>query len=154
MGTVDVSFLKSSNRFTAYSFYPIELKLDRTIPDINPHNRSELDFSISFQGARLLKYLNRFTAYSIHPIELKFGRIILDIIPYNFAQPGFRLTFRGCCGARLLQFSNRFNTFCSSYAIELKLCRMIQDISPHKTSASDLRYFDIESVVGRSFRFR
>ena len=39
--------LKSSNRFTAYNFYPTELKLDMMIPVINPHNRSKLDFSIS-----------------------------------------------------------------------------------------------------------
>ena len=44
-------YLKSSNRFTAYSIYPIELKFDRLILDISPHNRSKLDFSISLQGA-------------------------------------------------------------------------------------------------------
>ena len=42
--------LETSNRFTAYSSYPIELKLDRMILDTGPHNRSEPDFSISFQG--------------------------------------------------------------------------------------------------------
>ena len=42
--------LKSSNRFTAYIFYPIELKLGRMILDVRPNHRSKPDFSISFQG--------------------------------------------------------------------------------------------------------
>ena len=69
-------FLKFSNRFTAYSFYSIELKLGRMILDISPHNRLESDFPISPGGAvraRLLKFSNRFTAYSIYPTKLKLG---------------------------------------------------------------------------------
>ena len=42
-------FLKSLNRFTAYSSYLNELKLGRMIPDIYHHNLSELDFSIFSQ---------------------------------------------------------------------------------------------------------
>ena len=42
--------LKSSNQFTAYIFYSIELKFDGMILDISPLDRSEPDFPISFQG--------------------------------------------------------------------------------------------------------
>ena len=44
-------FLKSSNRVTAYSIHPIELKLDRMILDTIPLNSSEPNFSIFFQEA-------------------------------------------------------------------------------------------------------
>ena len=47
---VAARLLKSWNRFTAYSFYAIELKLCRMIADITPYNHSELDFSTFFQG--------------------------------------------------------------------------------------------------------
>ena len=74
--------LQFTNQFTAYSFYAIELKLGRMIPDTNPHYRSELFFFIFARGAmrpRILKSSNRFTAYSFDAIELKLGRMILDI---------------------------------------------------------------------------
>ena len=78
-GVVRAHLLRSSNRFTAYSFYAIELKLGRMILDISLHNRLESDFPFSPRGAvgaRLLKFSNRFTAYSIYPIELKLSMII------------------------------------------------------------------------------
>ena len=43
-GAVGARLLKLSNRFTAYSIYPIELKLGMKILDINLHNRYEQDF--------------------------------------------------------------------------------------------------------------
>ena len=43
--------LKSTNRFTAYSSYPIELKLGSMILDINPHNRSASHFSVPLRGS-------------------------------------------------------------------------------------------------------
>ena len=43
-GAVRTRLSKSTNRFTAYSPYPIELKHGRIVPDINHAN-----FSISFQ---------------------------------------------------------------------------------------------------------
>ena len=42
---------KFSNRFTAYNFVPIELKLGRMIPDISPFNGAKPDFSIPSRGA-------------------------------------------------------------------------------------------------------
>ena len=36
--------LKSSNRFTAYSIHPIELKLGRMTLDLSPHNLAESEF--------------------------------------------------------------------------------------------------------------
>ena len=60
--------LKSSNRFTAHNFDPIDLKLSRMMVDISPLNCSEPDFSMPFQGARFSKSSNRFTAYSIDPL--------------------------------------------------------------------------------------
>ena len=90
--------LKSSNRFTAYRSYPIELKLGRMILDIIPHKLSTSDFSISqggAVGARFLSYLNRSTAYSSHAIELKLGRMILDISPHNRSESDFPVSFKG-----------------------------------------------------------
>ena len=43
-GAVRARLLKHSNRFTAYSIDPIELKLGMISLDINPHNRYEQDF--------------------------------------------------------------------------------------------------------------
>ena len=62
------------------------------IPDINPHNRTALDFSISSQRARLLKSSSRLTAYSIDPIERNLGRIILDISGHNLAEPDVQIS--------------------------------------------------------------
>ena len=47
--------LKSSNRYTAYNFYPIELKLGRTILNINLHNRQQ-DFLGAREGLRILNF--------------------------------------------------------------------------------------------------
>ena len=58
--------LKSFNRFTACSSYLIELKLDRMIPDINPHNHSKLNFPTPrgrCGGARLQIFI------SIHSVQ-------------------------------------------------------------------------------------
>ena len=46
----EARLLKSSNRFTAYSSYPIELKLGRMILDISPLDRLASDCSISSRG--------------------------------------------------------------------------------------------------------
>ena len=43
--------LQSSNRFTAYSIYPIELKHCRMILDFSLHDVSGTDFSIFLPGA-------------------------------------------------------------------------------------------------------
>ena len=43
-GDVEACLLKFSNRFTAYSIDPTELKLGILILDINLHNRYEQDF--------------------------------------------------------------------------------------------------------------
>ena len=71
------------------------------IPDITPHNGSELDFSIFFQGAllggHLLKFLNLVTAYNSHPIELKLGRMILDISSHNRSESDFPISPWGRC---------------------------------------------------------
>ena len=113
--------LKSSNRFAAYSSYPIELELGRIILVISTHNRPKQDFCFQGRcGARLLEYSNRFTAYSSYPIELKRGRMILEIIPHNHSESDFFITPRGAVGVWLLKFPNRF-TACSIYPIELKL---------------------------------
>ena len=69
-------------------FHPTELKLPR-MPDINPHNRSNLSFSISSLEALWAAPVGIFK--SIHslgilPIELKFGRVLLNISPHNLAE--------------------------------------------------------------------
>ena len=56
----------------------------------------------------------------------------------------FRFPYRGLCGGAHL---NRFTAY-NFYAIELKLCRMIQDISPHNSSASDFFRFTLLGTVG------
>ena len=87
-----VRLLKFSNRFTACSIYPIELKFDCVILNVNPQIRSKLGFSISFQGARLLKSLNTFTACDIDPVELHLCRMILDINPHYLVEPDFSIS--------------------------------------------------------------
>ena len=79
--------LKSSNRFTAYSSCPIELKLSAMILDISPLNRSKPDFSNSFKGALWRRascniQINS-QPTSSYPTELNHGRMILDINPHN-----------------------------------------------------------------------
>ena len=61
--------LKSSNQFTAYNFYPIELKFGRMILDISPLDRSEAEFAFSFLGARLLEIFE-----SIHRLQYSSDR--------------------------------------------------------------------------------
>ena len=51
------------------------------IVDVSPLNRSESDFFIFSQGARLLKSSNRFTALGIGWIEMNLERVTLDISP-------------------------------------------------------------------------
>ena len=43
-------------QFTAYSSYPIELKLARMILDISVHNRYEQDFLVAQVGFRISKF--------------------------------------------------------------------------------------------------
>ena len=90
---VNERLLKYSNRFTAYSIHPIELKRSRMILDISPHNLTEPDFSISSHEvlweARLLRSSNRFTAYSSYPIHLKLGRLILKHQSAQSLKAGF-----------------------------------------------------------------
>ena len=73
-------------RLTAYSSYPIELKLGRMILDNCPHNHSEPDFSIPSRGrcgVAPFEIYSRFTAYSYYPIELKIDKMILAISLHN-----------------------------------------------------------------------
>ena len=97
---------KSSNRFTAYSSYPIELKLCRMMLVISLHNRSPSDFSISPRGrcgGAPLEILNRFTAYKFYLIELKLDRMILDISPLDRSELDFSISSRGRCGSKRLE---------------------------------------------------
>ena len=61
-GAVGLRLLKSLNRFTVDSFYPIDRKLRILIFFIFPTGRC---------GSCFLKISHWFTAYSSHPIELK-----------------------------------------------------------------------------------
>ena len=74
--------LEFSNRFKAYNFHPIELKLGKMLLYISPHHRSEPTSPISVHGA-MLQTSNRFTDYSSYAIELKLGGMILDISLHN-----------------------------------------------------------------------
>ena len=49
-GAVGARLLQFTNRFTAYSTDAIEMKLDRMILGISPHNRSESDFPVPPRG--------------------------------------------------------------------------------------------------------
>ena len=53
--------LKSSNRFTAYSSDPHELKLGRIIPNITPHNRPGPDLSFTYRGRLHLQIHSQLT---------------------------------------------------------------------------------------------
>ena len=99
------------------------------IPDIIPHNRLELNFSISFQGTLWGHASNRLTAYYIHPIELELGWMILNLSSHNIAKLESFLS-RICCGARLLKFSSRFTAY-SIHPTQLKLGSVILDLSLH-----------------------
>ena len=59
----------------------------------------------------------------------------------------FDIIPRGAVGERVLQFTNRFTAY-SSYAIELNVCGMIQDISPHNLAEPDFFDFFPEGAVG------
>ena len=56
-GAVGARLLKFSNRFTAYSSDPIDLKFGMVILDINLHNRYEQDFLGAREGSRIPKVL-------------------------------------------------------------------------------------------------
>ena len=123
--------MQSSNRFTAYSSYLIELKLGKMILDISPRKLDELDFSPGGAvGTRLLETPNRFTAYSSHTIELKLGMMVLDISPLDRSTSDFSVPPGGAVATRLLKFSIRFTAY-SIEPIELKLGMIIIDINPH-----------------------
>ena len=142
-GAVGVRLFKSSNQFTAYNFYPIELKFGRMILDISPLDRSVPDYSISIQGRCGGRHLRssirlqptvfmrlswnsirwywttdryRFTAYSSYAIEMKLGRMILSRI--------FRFPPGGAVGARLSKFSNQFTIYCI-YPLDFELDMII-----------------------------
>ena len=70
--------------------------------------------------------------YYIHPNELNISRMILDISRHNLVEPDFSIFSQEVP----LRSSNRFKAY-RSYAIELKLGRMIQVISPQTRSESD-----------------
>ena len=57
------------------------------------------------------------------------GRMILDISPHNRSASEFPILSGGAVGVRLSNYSNQF-TANNFYPIQLKLGRMIQDISP------------------------
>ena len=128
LGAVRAHLLISSNRFTAYSFYAIELKLGRMTLDISPHNRSASDFSVSLPGgtvgARLLQFSNRFIAYNSHAIELNLGRMLLNISPHNRSESDFPTP--SDCGL-WMEISYRS----SIHSNELKFGRNILDINLH-----------------------
>ena len=97
-GAVGARLLKSSNRFTAYSSDPIELKLGRMILHMNPLDRVVWDSSISARGRcgsgsplEIFKSTHRLQFY---PTELKFDRMILDISPLNRSELNFSISFR------------------------------------------------------------
>ena len=76
---VEARLLRFSNRFTAYSFYAIEMKLGRMILGISPHSHSESDFPVSPRGAvgaLLSKFSNRFTTYSIYDLDSELHMMI------------------------------------------------------------------------------
>ena len=49
--------MKFSNRFTACSSYPIDMKLGRMIADISLHNRYEQDISGAGEDVRISEFL-------------------------------------------------------------------------------------------------
>ena len=55
-GAVGARLLKFSNRFTAYSIDPIELKLGMIILDINLHNRYMRVFGGAVEGQKIPKF--------------------------------------------------------------------------------------------------
>ena len=125
-------------------------------------------------GVRLFKSSNQFTAYNFYPIELKFGRMILDISPLDRSVPDYSISIQGRCGGRHLRSSIRLQptvfmrlswnsirwywttdryrfTAYSSYAIDMKLVRMIVGSSPHNCSESDFPVFPRGRCWGASF---
>ena len=97
-GRCGARLLQFTNRFTACSSYPIELKLGRMVLDISPLDRSASDCSISPRGAvggahfEIFKPIHSLKFYLI---ELKFSRKVLDLSPLDRSEPDFSISFQG-----------------------------------------------------------
>ena len=93
-------------------------------------------------GACLFKISRRFTTTSSCPIELKLVMMmILDMSPqYGFSAGFFVFYPGGAVWSCVLKPWNRFTAY-SIDAIELKVGRISQDISPHKCSKPDFSIF-------------
>ena len=80
-----------------------------------------------------MKYSNRFeSAYSSNTIELKLGRMIRNIILLNHAVPDLFSFAQGRCeGVPLHIFKKEIGL------IELKIGKVMLDISPHNGFESD-----------------
>ena len=132
--------LNSSNRFTAYSSYPIELKLGSKILDISPYNRSESNFPCSprgrcwgapfeiFESIHNLQYLSDWFGTWYDDTKLSIFTIGLSRI---FGCRGGAEIFKIFTGRRLYMFS------CLAVA-EFSISS-IWDM----TAASDRRYFSL-----------
>ena len=135
--------------FTAYSSCPIELKLGKMKPDINPHKCWIFRFPSEGRWGRLLKSSNRSTACSFHPIELKLDSRILNIrLNHILAEQDFHFLSRVTVGAHFLQPSNHHCTAYSSHAIGLNGCRMITDISSHNNTELPSAQLRDETLLG------
>ena len=130
--------LKSSNRFTAYSIYPIERKLDRMIVEISSQLLRDGLFDSPKRrcGGAHLEIFKSIRSQLFYLIELKLGRMILDVSPHNRWKPHFSVLPRTCCGARLLESSRSIHSL-HYYPIELKLGRMIPVITFHNRTEHD-----------------
>ena len=82
-------------------------------------------------------HIFRFTGFSSYQIELTLDRMILDSL-HNRWKSDFGIFFQGssAVGARLLKSSNQFTAYIF-HLIELKLGRMMLDISPHNRFEPD-----------------
>ena len=88
---------KYPNQFTAYNFYPIELKFGRMILDISRLDRSEPDFRFPSRGRCGGAPLEIF---KLQPIELELERMKVDMSLLNHSKLDFSISCQGALWGR------------------------------------------------------
>ena len=79
---------------------------------------------------------------------MNLGGMILDISPYKLAEQECSISSQGCCGGAPIEIS-QFTAY-TSYAIELKIGRMLENIGANNRSGSDYPVSP-RDAVGRAF---
>ena len=141
--------VKYLNRFTAYSIYPIELKLE------TEHQSAQscgAGFFISYEGKLWGRAVSNVLIVSQPTVRIRLSSNVVGRYRTSIRTIArswiFRFPFGGAVMARHLKFSNRFPAY-SNHPISLKPSRMILDICPLIRSDSDFPISPIGRCWGR-----